>query len=367
MPGRRDLANQRLLGRTGTTIISRRLMYITLMESTLMDGHPRHRQAQSPPGAGLARPDVALVRIAEAGGGAPCGLGGRAGRGHLLESANGREYAQWYVYKSPWFMALLGLLALNILAATMVRFPWRRGHRGFLLTHAGVLVLLAGAMLTFVAGVEGQLGLEEGQSGDTLVMTDRSQLTRRLGTDTRTGSPRRSSSSPDRPTGRKARPCDLGSVGGVQLEVLKFYRHARSEEQWVEDPSAAGSPAVQLALTSADGTPMVQQWLAADPFADEVFFGPVRLAFQRASAASMLEDFVNPPSEDKERRPTASSRCTTKAGCTGFRCGKTWGRRWPWARATSAWKSPPICPTPGPTPPPISPPPASSRTTRCWS
>ena len=95
----------------------------------------------------------------------------------LLESAKGREYAQWYVYKNPWFMALVGLLALNILAATIVRFPWRRGHRGFLLAHAGVLVLLAGAMLSFVAGVEGQLSLEEGQSGDTLVMADRNQLT----------------------------------------------------------------------------------------------------------------------------------------------------------------------------------------------
>ena len=47
---------------------------------------------------------------------------------------------------------------------------------------------------------------------------------------------------------------------------------------------------------------MVQQWFAADPLADEVFLGPVRLAFQRASAASMLEDFVSPPSEDKEKK-----------------------------------------------------------------
>ena len=29
----------------------------------------------------------------------------------VLEAAKGREWAQWYVYKSPWFMALVGLLA----------------------------------------------------------------------------------------------------------------------------------------------------------------------------------------------------------------------------------------------------------------
>ena len=110
---------------------------------------------------------------------------------------------------------------------------------------------------------------------------------------------------------------DLGGLGGVQLEVLKFYRHARTEEKWVEDASAAGRPALQLALASGDGTPISEQWLVADPFADEVFLGSVRLRFQRASAASMLEDFTNPP--DAAATPTASCRCTTRAACTGFR------------------------------------------------
>ena len=219
----------------------------------------------------------------------------------LLESANGREYAQWYVYKSPWFMALVGLLALNILAATIVRFPWRRGHRGFLLAHAGVLVLLAGAMLSFVAGVEGQLSLEEGQSGDTLVMADRNQLTTVWAQHDK-GLRSLLTFEPGPTDWPEHTTLRLDAVGGVKLEVLKFYRHARTEEQWVEDPSSTGGPAVQVALTSADGTPMVQQWFAADPLADEVFLGPVRLAFQRASAASMLEDFVSPPSEDKEKK-----------------------------------------------------------------
>ena len=125
----------------------------------------------------------------------------------FLENGEGSEYVQWYVYNNPWFMALLGLLALNILAAMIARFPWRWRHCGFLLAHAGVLVLLAGAMRTFTAGVDGQLALEEGQSGDTLVMADRSQLTLGPGR-ARGDSARCSPSSLDRPTGRKARPCD---------------------------------------------------------------------------------------------------------------------------------------------------------------
>ena len=202
----------------------------------------------------------------------------------VLEAAKGREWAQWYVYKSPWFMAVVGLLAVNILAATIVRFPWRRDQRGFLLAHAGVLVLLAGAFLSFVAGIEGQLGLEEGQSGDALVMADHNQLAMVWA---RRDQPLRSlltfepgpTDWPEHTTLR------LDAVDGVKIEILKYYRHARTEEQWIADSSSAGRPVVQVALTTVDGTPMVQQWLTADPHADEVFLGPVRLTFQRAPAA----------------------------------------------------------------------------------
>ena len=64
----------------------------------------------------------------------------------LLETACGRESAAWYVYHTRWFLALLGLLAANILAATAVRFSWKVGHFGFLLTHVGLLILLGGAV-----------------------------------------------------------------------------------------------------------------------------------------------------------------------------------------------------------------------------
>ena len=94
----------------------------------------------------------------------------------------------------------------------------------------------------------------------------------------------------------------LHEQNGVHLEVLKFYRHARSDEQWVADSSAGGLPAILLALTGPNGPPMVQQWSTADPMADEVYFGPIRVTFQRVSAASMLEDFLSPPGADQKRR-----------------------------------------------------------------
>ena len=72
-----------------------------------------------------------------------------------------------------------------------------------------------------MAGVEGQLSLEEGQSGDTLVMTDRNQLTTVWAQhDKRLRSVLTFEPGPaDWPEGTTLR---LGAVGGVQLEVLKY-------------------------------------------------------------------------------------------------------------------------------------------------
>ena len=69
---------------------------------------------------------------------------------------------EWYVYDSPWFLGLLAMLGVTILAAALVRFPWRKHQLGFVVTHAGLLVLLAGSMQTFLAGIEGQVSLQEG-------------------------------------------------------------------------------------------------------------------------------------------------------------------------------------------------------------
>jgi len=96
-----------------------------------------------------------------------------------LEAAKGRECAQWYVYGSQWFTALLVILGINILAATLVRFPWDRHQTGFVVTHAGLLVLLVGSIQTSLFGIEGQISLAEGERTDRIRVTDRSVITAR--------------------------------------------------------------------------------------------------------------------------------------------------------------------------------------------
>src|SRR5262249_28951206 len=75
----------------------------------------------------------------------------------FLESAYSTGIAQFLVYRSWWFSLLLGLLAANVLCAALNkmdrhrlarrRWPWKKHQTGFLITHAGLLVLVFGGLL----------------------------------------------------------------------------------------------------------------------------------------------------------------------------------------------------------------------------
>lgn len=56
----------------------------------------------------------------------------------------GRHAAAVKIYHAWWFSALWGLIALNIFGAAAVRFPWKRRQLGFVVVHAGLLLLIAG-------------------------------------------------------------------------------------------------------------------------------------------------------------------------------------------------------------------------------
>src|SRR6516165_10170130 len=95
----------------------------------------------------------------------------------VLEAEHGRAYAQWYVYHSRWFVVLLVLLGINIFSAALSRWPWKPHHTGFVVTHAGLLVLLAGSVQSFVGGGEGQVTLAEAESTAKMIVPHQSQIT----------------------------------------------------------------------------------------------------------------------------------------------------------------------------------------------
>ncbi len=85
-----------------------------------------------------------------------------------LESAWGTSFAQKTFYQNRWFDLFLSLLWVNIFCSTLTRYPFKKHHTGFVITHIGILILLAGALLTRLLGVEGQMMLVEGEHKHTI-------------------------------------------------------------------------------------------------------------------------------------------------------------------------------------------------------
>jgi len=67
-------------------------------------------------------------------------------------------------YGSYWFAALIVLLALNVFMTVINRYPWKWFQAGFIVTHLSIVVIIVGAAVTRMAGLEGVVILREGQS-----------------------------------------------------------------------------------------------------------------------------------------------------------------------------------------------------------
>lgn len=86
----------------------------------------------------------------------------------IVESVRGAEAAR-QIYFAPWFIFLLAFFGANLVAAIVDRWPKTKWRIGFAITHLSLALILVGAMVTYVAKVEGQLPLWEGQQSSSVL------------------------------------------------------------------------------------------------------------------------------------------------------------------------------------------------------
>src|SRR5262245_27062325 len=79
--------------------------------------------------------------------------------GIYAESTYGPTLAQQVIYETWWFSLLLGILGVNIFCAAAKKWPWQKRQTGFLITHTGLLMLVAGGFLSSQFGVHGVMNL----------------------------------------------------------------------------------------------------------------------------------------------------------------------------------------------------------------
>src|ERR1700748_1932129 len=97
--------------------------------------------------------------------------------GTIYESSFDAKVARYYVYGAPWFNIWLALLAANLAVSALSRWPWKKHHVAFLVTHLGIITLLAGSLIGRIWGVEGTITLFKGEPPTNRLLVEQHQLT----------------------------------------------------------------------------------------------------------------------------------------------------------------------------------------------
>jgi hypothetical protein len=170
----------------------------------------------------------------------------------VFEKEHSTERALFVFYRSPWFVALLALLCVNVFAAMVVRYPFSKRQIGFLITHVSILVLFAGALLTRELGLDGRVGFAEGKSVSEFTLPDEPSLmvVRRGATEVKssialerdvfTGFER--VDDPDAPVLR---------LDDLSVEILRYLPDSRQSRELVND-NPRPSSALEVSLSHAE-------------------------------------------------------------------------------------------------------------------
>lgn len=93
--------------------------------------------------------------------------------GTFLESiTDSHRFAAVFTYSSPLFSFLLVGFFINILLSALRRYPFKRRHIPFLLTHLGMLMVIGGTLTKNYFGVQGTMTIVEGSASDEIFIPD---------------------------------------------------------------------------------------------------------------------------------------------------------------------------------------------------
>lgn len=93
--------------------------------------------------------------------------------GTIYEARYDAEAASVIVYRSVWMYLVLGVLAINLISVMIDRWPWKTRHTGFVLAHIGIIILLAGGIITQKFGIDGTMYFEIGSSSRVVTIGER--------------------------------------------------------------------------------------------------------------------------------------------------------------------------------------------------
>lgn len=177
--------------------------------------------------------------------------------GTVIESRTSSHlFAARWTYENPVFLFLLFLFFINILFSALRRWPFKKHHLPFLITHLGLLMMISGTMIKNRIGLQGQLTVWEGSGNQHVILPHSYALSIE---------------------NKEESPQDLIQLNSFQpniyfpfhfpqlkCKLIGYAAHVKQElETWIKGPKAyiAGFPSIH-----------VQDWNTSDPFPEAITY-----------------------------------------------------------------------------------------------
>ena len=246
--------------------------------------------------------------------------------GTWFNSAYGMSAATEWIYSAKWFALLMAFLGMNILCAALIRYPWTKRQTGFVITHAGLLTVIAGSWWSAQTFDEGMLGMREGETSSKLVRNHKPAFYVRP-IDPHSGKTAGEFNLPFHPgtfdwsAGRYE--VVSSEKDPFKLAVKNFFVAARPRTVYVADPT--GSPMIKMRPRVKP--PRSESFVDVFDSDEEAWFLPASNRLQRVAkdhppaqfiftfseSHEVFDDFLSPPS-DPGQKGVARLHYADKAG-----------------------------------------------------
>ena len=201
--------------------------------------------------------------------------------GTIYESSFDAKIARAYVYGAPWFNLWLILLGANLACSALSRWPWRKHHLAFLITHLGIITLLIGSLIGRIWGVEGTITLFKGDPPTNRLLVNERQLRVHDVDGIVKGYPAEFLHHPPTPQ----HPRDLGLLAsGAHLQIVDYAPVIEGKLN-PKPVSEGGAPALHFTIATVMMNQRLDGWLLADdPQHGNLSMGLANIELKRGSA-----------------------------------------------------------------------------------
>src|SRR3981081_321649 len=216
--------------------------------------------------------------------------------GTLYESTFDAKVARAYVYGAPWFNIWLLFLAANLTVSALSRWPWKKHHVAFLITHLGIITLLTGSLIGRIFGIEGTITLFKGEPPTDRLLVDQHQLRVHDIDGIIKGYPAEFLHHPPDPQ----HPRSLGKLAsGARLQIVD-YAPAIEGKLNPRPLKDGGLPALHFKIETAMMNQHLESWLLADdPQHGSFSMGLANIELKRGTAPTSASSPITSTTKDE--------------------------------------------------------------------